>query len=138
MKFLQGKKDKNKGKIGVNEDDEITIRMRVREIVEGKVNTTLMTIVTLFALFGADFRLWFFGSWIDPYFYSLLIVCFVLYTIEILVNSCVAEDFKYSFFFWLDIVATLSLIVDIAWIVDFLSILLGQSPSYAQNDVKLG
>ncbi len=130
MKFLQTKKDKNKSKIGVNEDDEITIRMRVREIVEGKVNTTLMTTVTLFALFGDDFRLWFLDSWVDPYFYAILIVCFVLYALEILINSCVGDDFKYSFFFWLDIVATLSLIVDIAWIVDYLSIVLGQSPSY--------
>jgi hypothetical protein len=97
-----------------------------------------MTTVTLFALFGDDFRVWFIGSFIDPYFYAILIVCFVLYAAEILVNSCVVDDFKYSFFFWLDIVATLSLIVDIAWIVDYISIILGQSPSYVQNDVILG
>jgi hypothetical protein len=27
-----------------------------------------MTVVTIFALFGDDFRLWFFGSWVDPWF----------------------------------------------------------------------
>ena len=62
MKFLQGKKrnDKDKkNKLG-NDDDEVTIRMRSREFVEGKLVTTVMTIVTLFALFGDDFRLWFF------------------------------------------------------------------------------
>lgn len=119
MKFLQKKKrnDKNKSKLGSNDDDEVTIRMRVRETIEGKLVTILMTCVTLFALFGDDFRLWFFESWIDPYFYSVLILCFTLFSLEILLNSCVVDDFKYSFFFWLDIVATLSLIVDIAWIV---------------------
>jgi hypothetical protein len=119
MKFLQKKNrnDKDKKKLG-QDDDEVTIRMRVREFVEGKIVTTVMTCVTLFALFGDDFRLWFFDSWIDTYFYSVLSLCFVLFSLEILLNSCVVDDFKYSFFFWLDIVATLSLIIDIVWLME--------------------
>jgi hypothetical protein len=39
-------------------------------------------------------------------------------------------DFKYSFFFWLDIIATLSLIPDIQWITDLLSGLINATPSY--------
>jgi len=42
--------------------------MRVREMIEGKLVTTVMTIITVFALFGDDFRLWFFHSYIDIYF----------------------------------------------------------------------
>ena len=49
----------------------------------------------------------------DPYFYSFLLVSFVLFSLEIFINTMVKEDFKYSFFFWLDIIATLSLIPDI-------------------------
>ena len=127
MKFLNKKgrgKEKGKTKLG-GDDDEVTIRMKVREIVEGKVVTTVMTLFTLFALFGDDFRLWFFDSWIDPIFYGLLIVSLLLFALEILLNSCVVDDFKYSFFFWLDIIATLSLIVDIAWLVSALETLLG-------------
>ena len=119
MKFLNRKDGKMK-KLRGGEDEEVTIRTRVREIIEGKFVTTLMTLVTLFALFGDDFRLWFFGSWVDPYQYSILILCFFLFAIEILLNSCVVDDFKYSFFFWLDIVATLSLVIDIAWIIDWI------------------
>ena len=140
MKFLQGKKrnDKDKkNKLG-NDDDEVTIRMRSREFVEGKIVTTVMTIVTLFALFGDDFRLWFFESWIDPYFYSVLSLCFVLFALEILLNSCVVDDFKYSFFFWLDIVATLSLIVDIVWLVEIIETILDMKPSTSAADVLPG
>jgi hypothetical protein len=36
-----------------------------------------------------------------------------LFSIEILINSMVVDGFKYSFFFWLDLIATLSLIPDI-------------------------
>ena len=49
----------------------------------------------------------------DPYFYIFLIISFVLFSVEIFINTMVKDDFKYSFFFWLDIIATLSLIPDI-------------------------
>ena len=35
------------------------MRQKIREMVEGKLVTTVMTLLTLFALFGDDFRLWF-------------------------------------------------------------------------------
>jgi hypothetical protein len=40
-----------------------------------------------------------------------------MFLMEIMINSCVQDDFKYSFFFWLDIIATLSLLPDIQFIV---------------------
>jgi len=42
----------------------------------------------------------------------------------------VLEDFKYSFFFYLDIIATLSLINDIPWLLNPLVGLVGSSPDY--------
>lgn len=92
----------------------------VREIVEGKLVTLLMSIITVFALFGDDIRLWFTSKEADPYFFGGLSLSFFLFTTEILINSCVVDDFKYSFFFWLDIIATLSLIPDIEWVMDFI------------------
>jgi hypothetical protein len=81
--------------------------------------TTIMSIITLYALFGDDIRLWFTSKGADDYFYGALSLSFVLFTCEILINSCVIDDFKYSFFFWLDIIATLSLIPDIDWVIEF-------------------
>ena len=61
-----------------------------------------------------------------------------LFTLELLVQSCVVDDYKYSFFFWLDFIATVSLIPDIAWlwaaVLDLLEI---QSEKY-DLDVKPG
>jgi len=81
------------------------------------VATTIMTVLTLFALFGDDFRLWFAQKDADVYFFSILTVSFILFFFEILINSGVQDDFKYSFFFWLDIIATASLLIDIEFIV---------------------
>jgi hypothetical protein len=79
-----------------------------------------MTLTTLFALFGDDLRLWFTDKSADIYFYGALSLSFVLFNTEILINSCVVDGFKYSFFFWLDIIATMSLIPDIIWVMEFI------------------
>lgn len=79
--------------------------------------TTIMTVLTLFALFGDDFRLWFAQKDADVYFFAILTISFILFFFEILINSGVQDDFKYSFFFWLDIIATASLLIDIEFIV---------------------
>lgn len=100
------------------------MRTRAREFIEGKYVIMFMSSVTLFALFGDDFRLWFTSKDADYYFYGGLSLSFLLFTVEIFINSCVIDDFKYSFFFWLDIIATLSLINDIGWVIDFILVLL--------------
>lgn len=66
----------------------------------------------------------------DVYFYSFLVVSFILFSVEIFINSMVQADFKYSFFFWLDIIATLSLIPDIIWIMDAIGKLVNATPSH--------
>lgn len=77
-----------------------------------------MAAVTIFALFGDDFRLWFTTKKADVWIDGALIVSLVAFTVEILVNSCVVDDFKYSFFFWLDIIATVSIMVDVKYLND--------------------
>jgi len=94
-------------------------------MVDGKLVTTIMTLLTLFALFGDDFRLWFAQKDADTYFFAVLTVSFTLFSSEILINSGVQDDFKYSFFFWLDIIATASLLPDIEFIVLAFQALLG-------------
>ena len=97
-----------------------------------------MSLTTVFALFGDDLRLWFTTSDADPYFYAGLSLSFVLFSVEIFINSCVVDDFKYSFFWWLDIVATLSLIQDIGWVYDLLQVVMGFSASSTSADVISG
>ena len=97
-----------------------------------------MSITTIFALFGDDLRLWFTSKTADPFFYGGLSISFVLFGTEILINSCVVDDFKYSFFFWLDMIATLSLIIDIAWIVEFIELLMGLPVDSTSADVFPG
>lgn len=95
-----------------------------------------MAAVTIFALFGDDFRLWFTTKSADVYMDAALIFSLVAFTIEILVNSCVVDEFKYSFFFWLDIIATVSICVDVNILANFIISLFGLDPE--SGDAKVG
>jgi hypothetical protein len=75
-----------------------------------------MTCVTIYALFFDDIRILGFGLEADNAFYSLTIIALVLFSVEICLASYSKDDYFNSFFFWLDIVATISLIQDIGWI----------------------
>ena len=93
--------------------------------------TIIMSLVTIFALFGDDLRNWLTSKQADIYFDSCRVISMIVFTLEILINTIVVDEFKYSFFFWLDIIATMSLIMDIDWILDFFKIFIaGATPSY--------
>ncbi|KAF4680814.1 hypothetical protein FOZ63_014469, partial [Perkinsus olseni] len=92
-----------------------------------------MTIVTIFALYGDDFRIFATYKAADPTFYASFIVALVLLVVELSINSVILEDYKWSFFFWLDCVATVSLIPDIGWITDFLASLYEIGDSMGQG-----
>jgi len=113
----------------------VPIRAKIRDIAEGSLVTIVMMLVTIYALIGDDFRAWFFSPNADPYFFGLLCFSLFAFTIEIMLNSCVIDDFKWSFFFWLDIVATASIIMDIPWITDAVSLAVGLKPSKLAVDV---
>ena len=97
-----------------------------------------MSAVTIFALFGDDFRLWFTTKGADIYIDICLSISLFAFSLEILVNSCVVDDFKYSFFFWLDIIATVSIIPDISLLLTVLENLAGMVPSLYEADAFVG
>ena len=78
--------------------------------------TLTMTIVTLYALFGDDVKLAFFTKGADETFNYITTFALVLFCIEITLNSLCQDGYFNSFYFWLDMISTLSLITDISWI----------------------
>lgn len=72
-----------------------------------------MTIVTIYALVGEDIKIITTEKPTDFYFMWVTGVAFILFFIEIIVTVIGKENYLNSFFFWLDLVSTLSLITDI-------------------------
>jgi len=77
-----------------------------------------MSIITIYALFFDDLRVLLFPKSSDTIFYGLTVFGMVCFTIEIVLSSYAKEDYLLSFFFWLDIISTISMIPDIGWIWD--------------------
>jgi hypothetical protein len=131
-------KNLDRRKRGASDEDSTPLRQQVRDIVEGKFVIITMTLVTLYSLFGDDLRMWHADIEYDNLFFGGLLISLILFTLELLVQSCVVDDFKYSFFFWLDFVATLSLVIDIPWCMDICYRILEMQESKYSMDIIVG
>lgn len=76
-------------------------------------------IFTLYALFGDDIRLAWAPVSSDTAFYALSVIALILFMIELAINwvsDSEKEEYRFQFYFWIDVVAILSLLPDIPWI----------------------
>lgn len=79
-----------------------------------------MIIVTMYALFGDDIRMTFLKKSSDDIFFSISSFALGFFLVELLLTSIAVPFYFNSFYFWLDFVATASLIFDIGWIWDYI------------------
>ncbi len=75
-----------------------------------------MTIITIYALFGDDIRLVFFDKRSDNIFNAITCFSMFFFALELIIASLAKEDYFFGFYFWLDLVATVSLLFDVGWI----------------------
>eukprot|EP01017_Pseudomicrothorax_dubius_P037584 TRINITY_DN5527_c0_g1_i2.p1 TRINITY_DN5527_c0_g1~~TRINITY_DN5527_c0_g1_i2.p1 ORF type:complete len:896 (+),score=228.61 TRINITY_DN5527_c0_g1_i2:84-2771(+) len=77
-----------------------------------------MTVITVWALISDDIRQWVVPKSGDDYFSAGSVVCFVLFMSEIILASIAKQDYFMSFFFTLDILSTVTILMDIKWFND--------------------
>ena len=82
--------------------------------------TIFVSVVTLWALFGDDIRILAVDSYSDNGFYWMTITCFLIFSVEILLSWYAKDDYFNTFFFWLDLVSTATLLLDVGWISDMI------------------
>jgi hypothetical protein len=92
-----------------------------------------MSIVTLYSLFGSDINNLAFGVAADPVFWTMSAIALGLFSIEIILACASKEGYLGNFYFWLDLISTVSLITDIGWIMDAM---LGISSSGGGQNAK--
>jgi len=88
------------------------IAIRLNKELENNAWQTLMLVITVFALFGEDFRLCFMPKDVDVTFIITTAVVFSLFIVELVVTSLVRPGYIGRFFFWLDLLAAISLMPD--------------------------
>lgn len=72
-----------------------------------------MFIVTIYALIGDDIKLLSLARSADDTFMWLNVVAIILFIIELICSSVGVDGYFGSFFFWLDLISTLSIVTDI-------------------------
>lgn len=76
-----------------------------------------MMIITMYALFFDDIRVILIPKVADDVFYAITSFSLLFFMVEIILASFAKKGYFNSFFFWLDVVSTITLITDIGWIM---------------------
>jgi len=88
-------------------------KRNIVDVIDGTRGTIFMAVITLWALFGDDIRLLGFYEEHDYAFVVVVYVILVLFSLEMILASVAKKGYLNGFYFWLDAVATLSLLMDI-------------------------
>ena len=88
-------------------------KRRVLSVFEGSVGASFMTAVALWSLFGDDARLAAFEAEDDFAFVAVTYACLALFTLEMCALCVAKEGYAFGFYFWLDLIATASLLLDV-------------------------
>jgi len=98
--------------------EQRTCKYKIKQILDDAYYIIFMTLVTVYALFFDDIRIIAFAKEADGVFYGITLACIVLYTAEVVASSWAVSGYMNSFFFWLDMVSTISMVPDCGWIWD--------------------
>jgi len=85
-------------------------------IIENKLYIGFMSFLTIYVLFIEDFRLLLIPKGIDSVFMFFNCIALALFSIDLVMSCLVLKGYFLGFYFWLDLVGTVSLISDITWI----------------------
>ena len=103
-----------------NEENVRKRKAKIEKVLDHYMVVTFMTLVTVYALFFDDIRIIAFPKYADNFFFTITFIGICCFTAEILFASYAKKEYLYSFFFWLDIVSTISMIPDCGWFWEFI------------------
>lgn len=96
-------------------------KKKVAAFVDHNMFVLFMTVYTIYALWFDDIRMLVFVKAQDDIFYGITLVGIFCFAFEISLASYAKEEYPWTFFFYLDIISTVSMIPDCGWITDWIS-----------------
>ncbi len=91
------------------------IKMKLRSILDYWMTQTFMTTLTVYILFADDVKMLCTDSGADNIFSGICVGVMFIFSVEFVISSFVVEDYFLGFYFWLDLVSVLSMILDVHW-----------------------
>lgn len=92
------------------------VKHKIEKFLDSTSVTVFMTLITIYALYFDDLRILFFPKSADDIFFGITLLGMICFGLEIILASFAKDDYMFSFFFYLDLVSTLSMIPDCGWI----------------------
>ena len=93
----------------------------------------IMSVLTLFALFASDIKAAWLRKEVDEAFNIIQCILIGIFGVEFILNCIAKKDYLLSFFFWLDLISTVSIIQDIDYIMNPI---LGYGPQKTTSNNK--
>jgi len=78
-------------------------------------------LITLASLFADDLKLYILPLVLDNLYYALVLINIMLFAFEITVTCIGRKGYLFSFYFFTDIIATLTLFLDLGWLFQAIS-----------------
>ncbi|CAD8196829.1 unnamed protein product [Paramecium pentaurelia] len=112
------RKSMNYGSRSSKSSSEIHFGMkkRIEHFLESFNYMIFMTVITIYALFGDDIRVLSTNKDGDAAFWVITAICMGFFLVEIVLASVCKEGYILGFFFWLDLLSTISMLLDIGWV----------------------
>jgi len=89
---------------------------RLKRLNSSWIYTSVSLLLVLFTLFGDGIRLVATQKAADPVFNALFVGAFAFFSLDFLRLCLVREEYRWSFAFSLDLISTLTLLVEIKWL----------------------
>lgn len=112
-----------------------SLRRRIKRLSQNSLVVGGFAVITLWVLFADDLRLACMPITADEPIAIISIVCMIAFAFEIVMYTVSIENYMLSFFFWLDIVATLSMVLDIPAVHNTILASVGGSDSLESAEV---
>ena len=109
-------------------------RVRATVWLEEGTGMVIISIATIYALFGDDLRLCAFPAAADPVFQVFNVIVFLMFSSEFFMFIVAKRAYAGKFFFWLDFVALITMLTDIEFIWNPIYTAFGGDSADISND----
>jgi len=89
---------------------------KIRAILDNKWFNLYLIFVTLYALFGQDFGVLVTPASWQTAFDVINLISVASFLVEMILNFICDKDYRWDFFFWLDLISTASILLDLSFI----------------------
>ena len=93
-------------------------KKKIAKFLDSTPVVVTMSIFTVFALFASDIQMAWLSKKVDTAFNIIEIILLVLFSLELILSVLAKDGYLNSFFFWLDLISTVSMIQDIDYIMN--------------------